>query len=111
MRGALFKGISFLLVALFASVAPAWAEAPAVFKKCVKCHGQLGKGFTRAAPDLAESHLTPEQFTKQIRKGSKWKTRDMKHPRYRWKKMPSQRNLSDEEIKRLYKYILSKGNL
>ena len=92
-----------------------WEEGTPEYEKgkklyeenCVKCHGKLGNGGTRAAPDLAESKLNPGQFRKQIKKGSKWKTRDMKHPRYRWKKMPAQRNLSDEEIERLDKYILS----
>ena len=106
MSVALLKRISFLPVALILAVAPAWAEAPVVFEKCVKCHGQPGSGGTRAAPDLSESGLTQEQFRKQIKRGSKWKTREMKHPRYRWKKMPAQRNLSDEEIERLYQYLL-----
>lgn len=107
MKNKLLKEICLSLAAVFAAVAPVWAVAPVVFKKCVQCHGELGKGGTRAAPDLSEGYLTPEQFRKQMKKGSKWKTRDMKHPRYRWKKMPAQRNLSDEEIERLYKYIVS----
>jgi len=101
----LFKKIVFLLAGLILAVTPAFAEAPAVFAKCVKCHGQPGKGGTRAAPDLSGSKLSLAQFSKQIKKGSKWKTREMKRPMYRWKKMPAQLNLSDEEIEKLYQYI------
>lgn len=95
-------------MASIAMATPSFANAPAAFQKCVKCHGKPGGGGTRAAPDLAESKLNHEQFIKQIKKGSRWKTRDMKHPRYRWKKMPAQRNLSDEQVELLYKYIYSK---
>jgi mono/diheme cytochrome c family protein len=86
----------------------AWAGAPPAFEKCVKCHGPLGDGGTKAAPDLAATGLTFEQFKLQIKKGSMWKGRHMKNPRYRWKKMPRQVNLSDADIESLYHYIRSK---
>jgi len=106
MRAALIGLMAAAVVAI--SPAPARpATAPAVFTRCVKCHGQPGAGGTRAAPDLAETRMNPEQFAIQVRKGSKWPDRPPKHPRYRRKEMPAQLGVTGEQIEDIYRYLVS----
>jgi len=99
------KSVTFVLVFLLALGARAEASAPAAYKKCRNCHGTPGGGGTKAAPDLAESELSFEQFRNQALNGSEWEGKPPKNWKYRWKKMPPQVGLSDSDLKALYEYI------
>jgi len=89
-------------------VAVSKPSRPKVFTKCVKCHGEVGQGGTRAAPDLATTRMTFKQFKTQVRHGSGWKNRPPKNPRYRWKKMPAQIGVDDTDLEKIYSFIKSR---
>ncbi len=81
---------------------------PKAFTKCAKCHGAVGHGGTRTAPDLATTKMTFKQFKTQVRHGSGWKGRPPKNPRYRWKKMPAQIGVDDTDLEKIYSFIKSR---
>lgn len=82
-------------------------DRPVSYRKCVTCHGEPGGGGTMAAPDLAGMELDFGQFKKQLLKGSDWEGKPPKKWKYRWKKMPPQVGLSEEQIRALFEYIKS----
>ncbi|MGK7346643.1 MAG: c-type cytochrome [Candidatus Nitrospinota bacterium M3_3B_026] len=93
-------------LALMAGAALA-GDAPAAYKKCKTCHGDVGAGKGKIGPDLVKSSMSLEQFTNQVKKGSKWDGKPAPIAGFEKKKMPPQKKLSDEDIKTLYDYVQS----
>lgn len=82
-------------------------DAPAAYKKCKVCHGDVGADKGKVGPDLAKSGMSLEQFTNQVKSGSKWDGKPAPIAGYEKKKMPAQKGLSDGDIKALYDYVQS----
>ena len=80
-------------------------RAPEAYSRCEKCHGMPGGGNQKGGPDLAKSTTDLEVFSKQVKLGSRWKEKDDKKSSYKWKEMPPQTGVSDEDIKRIFKFV------
>ncbi|MGK7344837.1 MAG: c-type cytochrome [Candidatus Nitrospinota bacterium M3_3B_026] len=104
----MMRAMSVFFISLALLAGPALAGgAPKAFKKCKTCHGPLGKNKGKIGPDLATTKYTFEQFTNQVKNGSKWDGKPAKREGFEKKKMPPQKKLSDEDIKTLYDYVQS----
>ncbi|MGK7344836.1 MAG: c-type cytochrome [Candidatus Nitrospinota bacterium M3_3B_026] len=102
----MMRAVILSLVSLALLAAPSLAgDAPKAFRKCKTCHGPIGAGKGKLGPDLIKDRLNFEQFTKQIKNGSKWEGKPPKMEGFEKKKMPPQKKLSDEDIKALFDYI------
>lgn len=105
----MLKTVMAALASLALLASPALAGgAPAKYKKCKICHGDVGADKGKVGPDLVKTNYTLEQFTNQVKNGSKWDGKPGKQAGYEKKKMPKQKGLSDDDIKAIYDYVQSK---
>jgi len=98
----------FVLVIVGAALAAGCVpgpRAPEAYSRCEKCHGMPGGGRQKGGPDLAGSTTDLEVFSRQVKLGSRWKNVGAKKPGYKWKEMPPQTGVSDEDIKAIFKFI------
>ncbi|MDH4184911.1 MAG: cytochrome c [Nitrospinota bacterium] len=105
-----YRLMAVAMAAIWLAGCPGGAKAPEAYSRCVKCHGLPGGGHQKGGPDLAESTLGEEDFARQVTLGSRWKEKDGRISQYKWKEMPPQTGVSDQDIKRIYKFIRSGKN-
>ncbi len=104
----MFKKIIFsFMTLLFSSASVMAGDMPAAYNTCKKCHGLPGQDSKKRKkfPDLAKSKMTFEQFSMQVKKGSKWEGRPPKMKGYEKGRMPALKKKTDKQIKEIFEYI------
>ncbi len=105
----MIRSIALAIAIMFVMAVPGMAakDMPAKYKKCKMCHNMPDAGKGKVGPNLLTSTWSVEEWQKQVALGSKRDDHPGKQEKYKSKKMPKQKGISEAEVQEIYDYVQS----